>query len=90
MRFLVAVILCCLLALIHTRLWWDEDSGYVYAQTQKQELEALKAKNEQIRLVNSKLVAELKDLHEGTTILEDHARNELGMLKPNEVLIVFR
>lgn len=90
MRYVITVVLCCLLALVHIQLWWGESSSYAHANALAQELETIQAQNEQLRFVNSALKAELKDLQESTEILEHHARSELGMLKPNEVLIVLR
>jgi len=90
MRYMIAVVLCGLLALVHLQLWWGESSSYAYARTQTQELGRIRAGNEEIRLENAALKAELKDLQESTEVLEDHARSELGMVKPDEVLIVYR
>jgi cell division protein FtsB len=51
------------------------------------ELEAQKQKNAQAQLVNDQLAAELSDLREGQAMIEEKARLELGMVKPNEIFV---
>jgi cell division protein FtsB len=51
------------------------------------ELEAQKKKNAQAQLVNDQLAAELRDLREGQAMIEEKARLELGMVKPNEIFV---
>ncbi|GBU15776.1 hypothetical protein AwPolaro_11540 [Polaromonas sp.] len=44
-------------------------------------------KNTQAQLNNDQLLAEVKDLQEGLDIVEEKARRELGMVKPNEIFV---
>ena len=90
MRYAIFLLLLSLLTLVLIQLRWGEDSSHASAQSMTLELEQAKIENNRIRLINMELNAELKDLRENTEILEDHARNELGMVKPDEVLIVLR
>ena len=39
------------------------------------------------RLRNEQLTAEVRDLKEGLDMVEEKARGELGMVKPNEVFV---
>jgi cell division protein FtsB len=38
-------------------------------------------------MVNEQLSAEINDLKEGLNMVEERARNELGMVKPNEIYV---
>jgi cell division protein FtsB len=51
------------------------------------ELEAQKQKNAQAQLANDQLAAEVRDLKEGLEMVEEKARLELGMVKPNEIYV---
>lgn len=61
-----------------------------YVETLQGKLKEIQTSNAQMRAANAQLKAELLDLREGTEILEEQARSELGMVKPNEVLIQLR
>ena len=37
--------------------------------------------------INQRMEAEIRDLREGLEIVEDKARSELGMVKPNELFV---
>lgn len=50
-----------------------------------QQVEAQKQTNQQAQARNAVLDAEVRDLKQGTEAIEEHARSELGMVKPNEV-----
>ncbi len=84
-RFVPAVLLL-LLAVVHAQLWFGRGSISNVAQLQ-QKLEAQKAQNAKAQLVNERLVAEVRDLKEGLEMVEEKARMELGMVKPNEVFV---
>ena len=45
------------------------------------------AKNAKAQLGNDQLAAEVRDLKEGLEMVEEKARSELGMLKPNEIFV---
>ena len=53
----------------------------------QQRLDALHAKNAVAQARNNQLVAEVKDLQEGMEMVEEKARSELGMVKPNEMFV---
>jgi cell division protein FtsB len=50
-------------------------------------LEAQTARNEALKERNSRVSAEVNDLREGLEMVEEKARSELGMLRPDEVLV---
>ena len=55
----------------------------------QQKIDEQKAANAQVRQTNERLASEVHDLKEGLDMVEEKARNELGMVKPNEVYVQF-
>ncbi len=53
----------------------------------RQQLEAQKAANLQAQQANERLASEVRDLKEGLEMVEEKARMELGMVKPNEIYV---
>jgi cell division protein FtsB len=53
----------------------------------QQKLDAQKAANLLARQANERLAAEVRDLQEGLEMVEEKARLELGMVKPNEIYV---
>ena len=52
-----------------------------------QQLQEQKAQNAAAQLVNDRLSAELHDLKDGLEMVEERARAEIGMVKPNEIFV---
>ena len=83
---LVPLALITLLAILHAQLWIGRGSvPNVTAMTRQ--LVQQQEKNELARQANDRLAAEVRDLKEGMEMVEEKARFELGMLKPNEILV---
>jgi cell division protein FtsB len=53
------------------------------------ELAAVAERNKAARDANTALAAEVQDLKEGLEMVEEKARFELGMVKPNEVFVQY-
>lgn len=85
---LVPVILLALLAAVHAQLWLGRGSLPQVAAMQ-QKIDEQKTANAQVRQTNERLASEVHDLKEGLDMVEEKARNELGMVKPNEVYVQF-
>ncbi len=83
---LVPAILITLLVVLHAQLWFGRGS-VPNVNRMVLELEAQKQKNAQAQLVNDRLVADVQDLREGLEMVEEKARLELGMVKPNEIYV---
>ncbi|MBA3773979.1 MAG: septum formation initiator family protein [Ramlibacter sp.] len=82
----VPAFLIALLLIIHAQLWFGRGSvGNVSAMQQK--LEAQKAANLRAQQANERLASEVRDLREGIEMVEEKARMELGMVKPNEIFV---
>ena len=83
---LVPAILILLLLIVHAQLWFGRGSiGNVSAMQKK--LDAQKAANAQAQQTNERLSSEVRDLKEGLEMVEERARMELGMVKPNEIFV---
>lgn len=85
-RRLVPVGLIALLVIFHVQLWWGRGSVTHVAEL-KAQLQAQNLQNQEALLVNKQLAAEVRDLKEGLEMVEEKARLELGMVKPNEILV---
>ena len=79
-------VLVALLVIVHAQLWFGRGSIGSVAQMQRK-LEAQKAANVQAQQANERLASELRDLKEGLDMVEEKARMELGMVKPNEIFV---
>jgi cell division protein FtsB len=83
---LVALALLALLALVQIDLWFGE-GGVPRTVQLRSRLEQQRAVNDASRARNAQLAAEVRDLKEGLEMVEEKARAELGMVKPDEILI---
>jgi cell division protein FtsB len=83
---LVSVLLLALLGMLHAQLWLGRGSVPKVAHMREQ-LATVQASNEQAQWRNQQLANEVRDLREGLDIIEEKARMELGMVKPNEILV---
>jgi cell division protein FtsB len=83
---LVPIVLVALLAIIQAQLWLGKGGVPTVAELERA-LQAQKAENEEARRKIDQLTAEVNDLKEGLNMVEDRARNELGMVKPNEIFV---
>ena len=83
---IVPAILVALLGLFHAQLWIGRGTIPTVREMQ-QRLDEQLAKNAQAQARNDELAAEVKDLQEGLQIVEEKARSELGMVKPNEIFV---
>jgi cell division protein FtsB len=83
---LVTLLLAGLLALVHAELWFGK-GGLPRAVALSAQVAEQKSKNEAARQRNEQLTAEVNDLREGLEMVEERARSELGMVKPDEILV---
>jgi cell division protein FtsB len=83
---LVPIVLIALLAIIQAQLWLGKGGVPSVAELER-ELKQQKAANEEARLQIEQLNAEVSDLKEGLNMVEERARQELGMVKPNEIFV---
>ena len=78
-----AVALLLVFVALQYRLWIS-DEGVRAVMTLQTSVAAQTAENATLTRRNQQLVAEVKDLKEGLSALEERARNDLGMIGANE------
>jgi cell division protein FtsB len=83
---IVPIILVLLLLILQWQLWSGRGSVRDVAQLQEK-LADQKEANAKAAINNERLSAEVNDLKEGLEMVEERARQELGMVKPNEVFV---
>ena len=83
---IVPALLIALLAVVHAQLWFGRGSVGNVASLQRK-LEEQKLRNAQAQQANDRLASEVRDLKEGLEMVEEKARGELGMVKPNEIFV---
>jgi cell division protein FtsB len=82
----VLAALIALLVILHAQLWFGRGSLPTVTHMTEQ-LNVQNQQNQQAKLVNDRLAAEVRDLKEGLEMVEEKARQELGMVKPNEIYV---
>ncbi|MCK6371349.1 MAG: septum formation initiator family protein [Gammaproteobacteria bacterium] len=87
MRFAV-VVLVALLALLQMRLWVSADGFRGVAQLRSQ-VAAQANENRDLTERNRRLEAEVADLRQGFSALEERARADLGLIAPNESFYIY-
>jgi cell division protein FtsB len=83
---LVTLALLALLGLANAELWFGK-GGVPRRMELEAKLQAQKAENAAAQARNDRLSAEVRDLKEGLEMVEEKARFELGMVKPDEILV---
>ena len=84
---LVTIALIVLIGWVQAELWFGK-AGVAHVSQMSRELAALRAGNDAAKQRNDQLQAEVSDLKEGLEMVEEKARSELGMTKPDELLVV--
>lgn len=87
LRVVVAV-LVVVLGLLQVRLWVSEDGFRGVAQLRRQ-VAAQQQENQQLTDRNRRLEAEVADLRQGFSALEERARSDLGLIGPRESFYIF-
>lgn len=83
---IVPVVLIALLVVVHAQLWFGRGSVPKVTELQRT-LEQQRAANVQARQANDQLASEVEDLQAGLGMVEEKARTELGMVRPNEIFV---
>ncbi|MFM9427601.1 cell division protein FtsB [Variovorax sp. GrIS 2.14] len=83
---IVPIVLVLLLAVLQWQLWTGRGSVRDVAQL-RDKLMTQQEANARASLANERLSSEVNDLKEGLEMVEERARAELGMVKPNEVFV---
>lgn len=73
-----------LILLLQYPLWLGKGSWFRVWEVDRQ-LTAQKDQNQKLQVRNQSLDAEVRDLKQGSDAIEERARNELGMIKQDEI-----
>ena len=76
-------VLVILLLILQYHLWFGQ-GGYSQAWKLRKQLEKQAQENTELQQRNAILTAEVLDLKQGRQAVEEHARNDLGMVKNDE------
>ena len=87
MRVLGAI-LVAFIVLIQYPLWIGK-GGWLTVWRLEDKLDKEKARNIRLEARNAALAAEVRDLKQGTEAIEERARHELGMLRPDEIFFQY-
>ena len=85
---LVTGLLLSLLLVLQAQIWFGRGSLPNVRQMQDKLLD-MNRQNLQAQAENERLASEVRDLKEGLDMVEEKARSELGMVKPNEIFVQF-
>ena len=85
-RYTVPVILALLLGMLQYQIWTGRGSVQ-QVSNMRQALEKQQASNAQLEAEVARLQSEINDLKDGLETVEEKARYELGMVKPNEIFM---
>jgi len=86
MRRPVPLILLTLLVIFQLQLWFGRGS-IPDVWRLRQQYQTQLALNTQTELKLERMRAELRDLSDGMEMVEERARSEIGMVKPNEIFV---
>jgi cell division protein FtsB len=82
----VTIALAIGLLIVQADLWFSR-LGWPDVWIMRRTLEAQQRENEAARARNERLAAEVADLDQGTEMIEEQARRDLGMIRADEILI---
>ncbi|MBA4177583.1 MAG: septation ring formation regulator EzrA [Leptothrix sp. (in: Bacteria)] len=80
------IVLAALLLVVQGDLWFGK-GNLPYVMGLRKQLAEQRSANAGARDRNQRVAAEVVDLREGLEMVEEKARAELGMVKPDEILV---
>ncbi|HFF4337179.1 TPA: cell division protein FtsB, partial [Acinetobacter baumannii] len=83
---LILLLVIVLVAILQYQFWLGE-GGYFPHQALMQQIQQQAEVNDELKERNRILAAEVFDLKNGTEAIEEHARLDLGLVKPHETFV---
>jgi cell division protein FtsB len=80
------LVLVALIALLQYPLWFGK-GGWLRVWEVDRQLTAQRDVNQKLEQRNAGLDAEVRDLKSGSEAIEERARYELGLIKPDEIFV---
>ena len=87
-RAVPTVVLLAVLAMLQGQLWLGRGSLPRVHEMQRQ-IAVHHAANTAASQANARLDSDVNDLNEGLALVEEKARSDLGMVKPNEIYVQY-
>lgn len=88
LKHLALIVPLLLLLIVQYRLWFD-DTGVMSSKALVQQIDRLQLENDFHQSENNKLLAEVTEFRQGTELLEERAREELGLIRKGETFVLF-
>lgn len=85
--YLIAVIVALIILVLMQIQYWHGDYGRANLEQLEQKLKNQERLIEEQQYVNSILLADVQDLKSGLSAIEEHARLDLGLIKPGETFM---
>ena len=82
----ILIVAILIIAVFQYRFWFGE-GGYFPHQALVQNIQQQIETNEELKERNRILAAEVYDLKNGVEAIEEHARLDLGLIKPHETFV---
>ena len=86
---ILGAVLVALIVLIQYPLWLGK-GGWLRAWQLDRDLQSQRFQNRKLEARNAALAAEVRDLKQGTEAIEERARYELGMTRPDEIFFQYQ
>ncbi len=80
------IVLAVLVIVLQYPLWLGK-GGWLRVWDVDRQLQAQRERNQELEQRNAGLEAEVRDLKSGNEAVEERARFELGLTKPNEIFV---
>ena len=80
------LVLAALLVVVQGDLWFGK-GNMPYVMSLRKQVDVQRIANTTARERNARVAAEVSDLKEGLEMVEEKARAELGMVRPDEILV---
>ena len=86
---ILGAVLVALIVLVQYPLWLGK-GGWLRAWQIEDDLQNQKISNRKLEARNGALAAEVRDLKQGVEAIEERARYELGMTRPDELFFQYQ
>ena len=80
----ITMVLAVLILIMQYPMWLGK-GGWLSVRELERSIETEQANNQKLKARNDALDAEVRDLKQGFAAIEERARSELGMIRPDEV-----
>ena len=87
MKFIPIAFLAIFVVLMY--MYWFGESGFFATRLLMEDVKAQAALNDQIRSRNDILRSQIHRLRHDDSVIESIARNDLGLVKPNETFYLY-